>query len=211
MRLVMLCLLCLSLVDCFSQTKKSPSNVNADNKIIMNDSFNKRGQKENITYEISGSAEKKRIRIKYVLENKGAKNYLIFNRGDTNYELKKGRVYVQPQTDGTVEISQRKFDEPTGAGCPDREYPVRAGASWLKAGQKISEEIEIELPLKGFTPFQDCPRLPPLPKIIKNVKFCLGIAEADVAKVSIKEDGFVENWQNVKEQTLICTESFTIK
>ena len=210
MRLIMLGLICLALFDCLSPKKNSSPNGNADNNTTMNDSFNYKGQKDDIAYEITGRVETNRIKIKYSLENKSARDYLLFNRGDTNYELKKGRVYVAPLPDGAVEISQRKFDEPAGAGCPDREYPVRAGASWLKAGQKISEEVEVGLPLKAFTPFQDCPRLEPLPEKIKNVKFCLGVAEADSGKVSIKETGFIENWQNVKEQTLICSDFFAL-
>ncbi len=208
MKILTLLALAFAFLDC---SPKQRQNNAVPETSAMEDTFNFSGQKSDISYTISGTVDRDRIKVKYVLQNKGKKDLVLFNRGDTNFELKKGVVYSSPSKDGVVEISQRSFAEPPDAGCPDREYPVRAGASWLRAGQKVTEEVEIQLPLRGFTPFNDCQRVEPLPDKVSSVKFCLGFAEADPSKVTIDDKGFTKNWQDIQEQMLICSDPIVVK
>src|SRR5688500_9251512 len=59
------------------------------------------------------------VEITYKIRNKSAKkSFLVFNRGDTNKGLGNGKVYVEPKSDGLVELSQKRFTEPAGKNCP---------------------------------------------------------------------------------------------
>lgn len=208
MKILTLLTLAFAFFDCSPKQRQGNA---VSETTTMEDTFNFSGKKSDVSYTISGTVGRDRIKIKYVLQNTGKKDLVLFNRGDTNFELKKGVVYTSPSKDGVVEISQRSFVEPPDSGCPDREYPVRAGASWLRAGEKVTEEIEVQLPLKGFTPFNDCQRLAPLPEKVSKVKFCLGFAEADPLKVTIDNKGFTKNWQDIQEQMLICSDPIVLK
>ena len=166
---------------------------------------------KDVQYDVKITIAEKYIDITYTVKNSSDKSYLVFNYGDTRKGLQKGKVYVEPQKDGTVELSQRMFTAPKGDNsCPARETAVLPGATLLNAGQSISETARVALPLKHDTPFDDCDPKPEMPKEVEKVKFCLGIAEADPKQVKVK-DGYVEGWQGVKEQQLLCSKIKEIK
>lgn len=179
-------------------TGNSPSNVqkNMENKAFADE----------IEYSFDvKKVENEYVEITYKISNKSEKSFLVFNRGDTNKGLGAGRVYVEPSSNGSVELSQKRFSEPAGKSCPIFEIAVNAGAIWLKPKQTITETVKTALPLAFYTPFDECRPKDELPKEIKTVKFCLGIAEADAEKINVSEKGFVENWQAVGEQKLLCS------
>lgn len=162
------------------------------------------------TIEIK-KVENEYVEITYKLTNKSEKSFLVFNRGDTNKGLGNGKVYVETASDGLVELSQKRFIEPAGKNCPDFEIAVTSGASWLKPNQTITQTVKTGLPLRIYTPFDVCTPKDEMPKEVKQVKFCLGIAEADPEKVKVSEKGFVENWQTVGEQKLLCSKTVDFK
>ncbi|MBA3713944.1 MAG: hypothetical protein H0W76_16050 [Pyrinomonadaceae bacterium] len=149
------------------------------------------------------------IQIKYELKNTGGKSYLIFNRGHLGTD--DSVVYVEPQSDGTVEISQKAFREPKDKKCPYRYVPIVPNASWLKSKQTVHNQIEVALPLKIKTPFDDCTPPSEIPVKIDKTKFCVGISEADAGKVKINNKGLVEGWQYIKEQQLLCSDTIELK
>nr|MCU0240556.1 hypothetical protein [Pyrinomonadaceae bacterium] len=139
--------------------------------------------------------------------NLGKKNYLIFNQG---HDIGNEKIYVEPQKDDVIEISQRRFIEPKDKNCPEREYPIMPNASWLKAKQTIIQSVIVSLPLQVKTPFDDCLPKAEMPAEIKDLKFCLGIAEANPKKVKVDEKGFVKGWNQVKAQQFLCSDLFKL-
>lgn len=149
------------------------------------------------------------VQIAYELKNTGDKSYLIYNRG--HFGTDNSIVYVEPQRDGTVEISQKAFREPKDKNCPQRYVQIVPNASWLKSKQTVQNQIEVVSPLKLKTPFDDCTPPSEMPAKIDKTKFCLGISEADTSKVKINDKGVVEGWQYVKEQQLLCSDIVELK
>ncbi len=147
------------------------------------------------------------IEINYSVENTSEdEDYLVFNMGDTNKGFGNRLVYIEPMENGLVELSQRKFTEPENKTCPKFEVAVEAGAIWLKAKKSIEHKVLANLPLKLNTPFDQCTPNAEMPTATKEVKFCLGVAKADSTKVRVTEQGYVEGWENVSEQELLCSE-----
>jgi hypothetical protein len=149
------------------------------------------------------------IQITYQLKNTGDKNYLVYNRG--HFGTNDSVVYVEPQKDGIVEISQKAFREPTGRNCPQRFVAVTPNASWLNAKQTVNNQIEVALPLKQITPFDDCTPQSGIPAKVDKARFCLGISEVDKSQVKISDNGFVQGLQYVKEQQLLCSDFIELK
>jgi hypothetical protein len=58
------------------------------------------------------------IVVEYSVTNRGARTVLLLNRGDTSLGLGPGRVYVEPQADGTVDLTQRGYTLPRDYGGP---------------------------------------------------------------------------------------------
>lgn len=214
--LFLLCLFgVLMFFDCSSNNKKqTPSNAETTmvsnmqnlltykNKIgdveyVFNAKVLKKGEHNGVSYQTDT------VQITYELKNTGDKSYLVYNRG--HFGTDSSVVYVEPQKDGTVEISQKAFREPKDKNCPNRYVQIVPNASWLKSKQTIQNQIEVALPLKLKTPFDDCTPPSEMPAKIDKTKFCLGISEADASKVKINDKGFVEGWQYVKEQQLLCS------
>lgn len=174
-----------------------------DNKAMENNTISFDDIKHNIDIKKVGNEY---IEITYKLTNKGKNSYLVFNQGDTNKGLGNGKVYVEPLADGTIELSQKRFVQPAGKSCPNFEIAVTPGASWLKPDETITQTVKTGLPLRVFFPFDACMPKTAMPDQIKGVKFCIGIAEADPAKVKINDQGFVENLSAAGVQTLLCNE-----
>jgi hypothetical protein len=149
------------------------------------------------------------IQITYQLKNTGDKSYLVYNRG--HFGTNESVVYVEPQKDGSIEISQKAFREPTGRNCPQRFVAVVPNASWLESKQTLSNQIEVALPLELKTPFDDCTPQPKMPAKVDKARFCLGISEADKGQVKISDNGFVQGLQYVKEQQLLCSDIVELK
>ncbi|MEP6923634.1 MAG: hypothetical protein ABI954_04140 [Pyrinomonadaceae bacterium] len=163
----------------------------------------RKGERNGVNYQTDV------IQITYELKNTGDKSYLVYNRG--HFGTNDSVVYVEPLKDGTIEISQKAFREPKDRNCPQRFVQIVPNASWLKSKQTVQQQIEVALPLEPKTPFDDC--TPPLemPTKIAKTKFCLGISEADASKVKITDKGFVQGWQDVKEQQLLCSDMVELK
>lgn len=168
------------------------------------------GKNGDVQYDYKFEVGDSSVKINYKLTNTGKTDYLIFNRGDSARGFQKGLVYAESKDQKTVEISQKSFQEPQNAGCPDRLVPIRAGASWLKAGQTTEESVEIPLPLKTLTPFDDCTRLPQIDGSETAFHFCIGIAPAD-SQTEIDEKGLIKNWTTIKEQQFLCSENMKLK
>ncbi len=196
-------------------SKESETMKNADTKTLL--IF--KNKTDNVEYEYKAKllkAGKKEgeifvevdsIIIEYKVSNLGKKNYLLFNQG---HDIGNSKTYTEPQKDGIIEISQKRFIEPKDKNCPDREYPIMPNAIWLKSKQTITQTFIVSLPLKVFTPFDDCNPKNEMPEKIKGLKFCLGIAEANAKKVKIDEKGFVKGWESVKPQKLLCSDLFNL-
>lgn len=163
-----------------------------------------------INYDYKFQVEKNFVRINYKLTNTGKNDYLIFNRGDSQKGYQKGLIYTEPVSETLIEISQKIMQEPQNSGCPDRYMPIRAGASWLKAGETVTESVEVAFSSKPVTPFDDCTRLPQFSGKETEFRFCLGVAQADSSKTKVDESGAVENWSSVKPQQLLCSKNIKI-
>lgn len=149
------------------------------------------------------------VEIEYELNNTSEKDYIVFNKG--HFGSNSYTVYVEPNKDGTVEISQKAFAEPTDRNCPQRFVAISPLASWLKSRQKITEKVQVEMPLETRTPFDDCEPKPELSKNIKEVKFCIGVMEIDSAKVKLGGDGRVSEMPELSEQKLLCSDAVSLR
>jgi hypothetical protein len=96
--------------------------------------------KANIRREAGGE-----IVVEYSVTNRGARPVLLVNRGDTSFGLGPGRVYVEPQADGTVDLTQRGYTLPTGYSGPGPSAAVYPGVSELAPGKTASETVRARL------------------------------------------------------------------
>ena len=209
----------LMFFDCsYKDQKQTSNNIQNTSQSMTQDLFtykNKIGEIE-YTYsaklikkEVSNKEETNRLQINYTVKNTSDKNYLLYNRG--HFGTDNSLIYVEPNKEGVIEISQRAFREPNDKSCPNRYVPITPNASWLEAGKTISNNISVKLPLKPKTPFDDCNPQTAMPEKTNKLKFCLGISEADKSKVKINNKGVVEGWQYVKEQQLLCSDTVELK
>jgi hypothetical protein len=212
MKIFVVLMLTAVFFDCSSK-KSTPANTmenflsysNKEGEIDY--SFNaklvKKGLHNGITYQNDV------VQIEYNLTNTGDKNYLVYNAGHSG--TNDATVYVEPQTDGTVEISQKAFAEPKDKNCPDRFMAIMPKASWLKANQTVKKQFELALPLQTKTPFDDCLPVNVMPKEISKVNFCIGVSEADANKVTLDKDGNIKNPDSAKPQKLLCSTAVALK
>ncbi len=199
--------------------KESNQNINAmnssNNQIAKNETevFSYSGKSDDLQYQFKGTLQKKgkyngvnylndNLVISYTVKNTGAKEYFIFNQG---YSHKKGTdiVFVEPQTDGIIELSQRMFQEPTDKMCPTSYVPIMPKYSLLKGDSETANEVLVELPLKINHPFDNCTPINQMPKTSDKVKFCIGIAE--------KKLGITNSIPDFSSQKLLCSDYFAIK
>jgi hypothetical protein len=193
------------------ENKITPQISNLENTTISNSNKKMSNNSENIfpieiDSTISVKIEKDYIEVDYTLKNTGGKSYLVFNQGDTDKGLGASKMYAEYLGDGIIELSQKRFFEPQDKKCPNYEIAVQAGAKWLKPNETIKQNLKISRPLKTFTPFDACEPQTIIPTEAKKIKFCLGIAEADSAKVIVGKQGDIEDWSGVGKQTVICSE-----
>lgn len=164
----------------------------------------KKGQRDGVNYQNDV------LYIDYEIKNLGEKSYLVFNQGHNDSD-NRNIVYVEPFANGSVELSQKAFTEPKDKNCPLRDAPILPRAAWLKSKQTIKDQVSVELPLKLNTPFADCfPQLE-MPRGLEQVRFCLGVAEADPKTIKVGNNGFIQNRNAFKEQQLLCSETLNLK
>lgn len=152
------------------------------------------------------------LQLNYEVKNLGESDYILYNRG-TSLKMRRGTIYVEPQANDRVELSQKEFFEPKDKDCPDREALIYPAASWLKAKQTVKEEVSVSLPLKLNTPFDDCRPQPEMPKQVNEIRFCLGAAKVNSSKnIKANEEGIiiVRGGEDIAEQQLLCSDAVKI-
>ena len=203
-----------------TEMKSDTTETTAQTEKDMDEIFSYSGENEGLTFNFSGKLQKKgkydginypndNLVIEYSVKNTNAKDFLIYNQGHSD-ESNQATVYVEPQTGGLIELSQKMFTEPKNKNCPLWDAPILARAAWLKAGETISEKVFVELPLELKTPFDECSPKPQMPENFNKIKFCLGAAQADSGAVKIDENGYIQNRAKVSEQKLLCSGEFTL-
>lgn len=116
--------------------------------------------------------------VTYTLENQAAVPCYVCNRGHANARSTLG--YVEQRPAGVVELSQKAFLPPPD--CPPTYVPVLPRVSVLKPGERQTESVYFELPLKAHTPFDFCfseSEMAPLTG--SQMEFRLGYLRADEA------------------------------
>jgi hypothetical protein len=151
-----------------------------------------------------------RLLIRYKITNRGSKPYLVFNRlpgqlDSTDVTPDQNAVYVEPQQDGTVDISKRAYPLPDG---PTVNTPYIPGASELLPGATMSEQMEVKLPLRRRRPYMSVVPAPEMPSPIRTVRFCVGVAQADRSTTkafgSGKDRALYPQYSVVLTQRLLC-------
>lgn len=216
--LILLVFLTAILFECKKDTTRGENNMQ-DSKAV----YSEKKQFGDLEFSLSAKILKKGLRdgvkylndylsIDYEIRNAGSRDFVVYNRGHFGFDNGKNAVYVEPQSDGSVEISQKAFIEPKDKQCPLRLVAIVSQGSRLKAGQTIKEQISLELPPKLNTPFADCIPVPQMPAEIKRARFCVGAAEVlDRAKIRINADGIVQGRDGLGEQQLLCGDGVKIK
>ncbi len=151
----------------------------------------------------------KRLTVHYRITNRGQSELLLINRGDIYAGLSVATVYVEPLTNGVVEVSQRGFVEPKDSTAGYPQPPNQHGFSRLKPGQSVEEEISVSLPLQRQNPFKKLqpPVVAPMPAKVDGIRFCLGVLEENPKMITRTTDG-VEVLSNpiwLEQQQLFCT------
>lgn len=184
-------------------------NTNAERAETTSDSESQNRQTKrfkDLQYTITVRPSATSIDVSYEIKNTGKTAYILYNRGDRLNKTVTGKIYTDLKDGGIIELSQKKFEEPKGKNCPDRFAPYEPGATWLKPGQIVKGGGRVALPLKADNPFHDCEPRAEFPAAIKQIQFCLGIAEADAGKTKVSDKGFIESREGVKAQELLCSE-----
>lgn len=162
-----------------------------------------------IDFKVSFSREKAdSLIIRYEITNKSKRNVFLLNKGDNLSPAKDKAVYIEPQKDGTIEISRGGLPN---AATPDRSptFPVEYGVTKLAPKETFKEEFTITLPLQPDSPFRSYTNNPiAMPESIKQIRFCLGVIQD--SKIKIKTSAFpvLENYVDVLKQKLLCSEDF---
>lgn len=147
------------------------------------------------------------LEASYSVTNSSTDAYLMFNSGDVDNNYAKETYYVELQSDGVTEISQRLFRSPTDPNCPDRITAFVQGITILKPRQTVARTIKISLPLLYNNPRAVCSLRQTMPEQSKKAKFCLGLLKAD-EKTGVKKGLFTifGSDVNVQNQQLICSD-----
>lgn len=210
----------MMLLECSPKNDANTENPKPQVEKNMSESLNYKNESDGIKYSFKAEVKKAGkydgieykndfVQVEYELNNTSDKDYLVFNRG--HFGTNSYTVYVEPGSNGTVEISQKAFREPTDKNCPQRFVAISPKASWLKAGQKITEKVEVEMPLQARTPFDDCEPKTELPSDYKKAKFCIGVLEADSAATKINDDGTITGLNYTKTQKLLCSNAVDLR
>ena len=158
-----------------------------------------------------------RLLIHYRITNRGSKPYLVFNRlsgqlDSSDVTPDQNAVFIEPQSDGSVEISKRAYALPDG---PAVNTPYIPGASELLPGASINEQMEVKLPLRRRRPYMSVVPAPQMPDSLRTVRFCVGVAQADPSTTkafgSGKDRALYPQYSVVLTQQLLCGPVVTLE
>jgi len=146
------------------------------------------------------------IVIEYSVTNRGARPVLLVNRGDTSFGLGPGRVYVEPQEDGTVDFTQRGYTLPPGHSGPGPTAAIYPGVSELAPGKTASETLRVRAPKSRQHPHGRYYPQTPVPDPVRRARFCLGVVKGDAQTKTTRGTRVLTSLQDVAAQELLCSE-----
>lgn len=158
--------------------------------------------KAEIRREASGE-----IVIEYSVTNRGARPVLLVNRGDTSFGLGPGRVYVEPQEDGTVDLTQRGYTFPPGHSGPGPTAAIYPGVSELAPGKTATETLRVRAPKARQHPYGRYYKEVAVPEPLRRVRFCLGVVKGDAETKTTRGTRVLMSLQAVAAQELLCSET----
>lgn len=147
------------------------------------------------------------IVVEYSVTNRGARPVLLVNRGDTSFGLGPGRVYVEPQEDGTVDLTQRGYMLPTGNSGPGPTAAIYPGVSELAPGKTATETLRVRAPKGRQHPYGRYYKQVPVPEPLRRVRFCLGVVKGDAKTKTTRGTRVLMSLQDVAAQELLCSET----
>ena len=157
--------------------------------------------KVNIRREAGGD-----IVVEYSVTNRGARAVLLANRGDTSFGLGPGRVYVEPQEDGTVNLTQRGYTLPPGYSGPAPTAAIYPGVSELAPGKTATETVRARAPKGRQHPYGRYYKEAAVPEPLRRVRFCLGVVKGDAETKTTRGTRVLMSLQAVAAQELLCSE-----
>ena len=146
------------------------------------------------------------IVVEYSVTNRGARPVLLLNRGDTTSGLGPGRVYVEPQEDGTVNLTQRGYMIPSGYKGPGPTAAIYPGVSELAPGKTARETARARAPKSRQHPYGRYYPDVPVPSPLRSVRFCLGVVPADAPTKTTRGTRVLTSLQAVAAQELLCSD-----
>jgi hypothetical protein len=144
--------------------------------------------------------------VEYSVTNRGARSVLLLNRGDTSLGLGPGRVYVEPQTDGTVNLTQRGYTLPPDYGGPGPTAATYPGVSALAPGKTARETLRVRAPRTRQHPYGRYYPEVQVPDPLSRVRFCLGVVPGDAPTKMTRGTRVLTSLQAVAAQELLCGE-----
>ncbi|HWS55859.1 MAG TPA: hypothetical protein VN228_17095, partial [Pyrinomonadaceae bacterium] len=145
------------------------------------------------------------FRIEYRVTNRGSRPVLLVNRGDTEYGLGAGRVYVEPQADGTVQFTQRGYLLPPDQG-PGPTAAVYPGVSELAPGKTATETLRVAAPKARQHPYARHFPQHPVADPLRRARFCLGVVSGDAPTRTTRGTRVLADFQSIAAQQLLCGE-----
>lgn len=145
--------------------------------------------------------------VEYSVTNRGPRAVLLLNRGDTTSGLGPGRLYVEPQEDGSVNLTQRGYTLPPGHRGPGPTAAIYPGVSELGPGKTAQETARVRAPKSRQHPYgRYYPNLP-VPDPLSRVRFCLGVTPADAGTKTTRGTRVLMSLQAVAAQELLCADT----
>jgi hypothetical protein len=145
--------------------------------------------------------------VEYSVRNGGARPVLLVNRGDTSFGLGPGRVYVEPQEDGTVLLTQQGYTLPHGYSGPAPTAAIYPGVSELAPGKTATETLRVRAPKSRQHPYGRYYEQVTVPEPLRRVRFCLGVVNGDAETKTTRGTRVLTSLQAVAAQELLCTET----
>jgi hypothetical protein len=146
------------------------------------------------------------IVVEYSVTNRGPRPVLLLNRGDTSFGLGPGRVYVEPQPDGTLHLTQRGYTLPAGYAGPGPTAAIYPGVSELAPGKTARETVRARAPKSRQHPYGRYYPNVPVPDPLRRVRFCLGVVTADAQTKTTRGTRVLTSLQAVAAQELLCAD-----
>lgn len=157
--------------------------------------------KANVRREAGGD-----ISVEYSVTNRGPRPVLLLNRGDTSFGLGPGRVYVEPQADGTVNLTQRGYTLPPGHTGPGPTAAIYPGVSELAPGKTATETVRVRAPKSRQHPYGRYYPNVPVPDPLSRVRFCLGVVPADAPTKTTRGTRVLTSLQAIAAQEVLCAD-----